>query len=226
MIANAEKCLREVERLQPGMAVTAEFLGFAHSLRGRFAEAAACYARARASADCGDEQRDVLAFNEARMNAEAGRLEQALAVFAANGKALDARYGHQRSLEEAAILRRLGRAQDARARLDAVLADDTAPANASLQAGQELVTLGDGTAAATALTRAAREIPIADYHLAQLKLQQGDVDSSLVLLGRAAKALPTEVRRRLREEAAAWSAVAADARYLEITRTEAATPVR
>jgi hypothetical protein len=225
MIAAAEATLREVERLQPGMAVTAEFVGFAHSLRGRFAEAAASYARARACRDCGDEQRDVLAFNQARMLAQAGKGEQALAVFAASATALDARYGHQRALEEAAILRGLGRTDDARARLQPVLGDAAAPANVSLQAGEELLALGDGTAAATAFSRAATELPIAGYHLAQLKLQQGDVDSSLTLLGRAAKALPAEVRRRLRDEADAWSAVAADARYLEITQTPAA-PLR
>jgi tetratricopeptide (TPR) repeat protein len=226
MIASAEASLVEVERIQPGMAVTAEFVGFAHMLRGHFAEAAAHYARARGCKDCAAEQRDVLAFNEARMLAQAGKHEQALAVFAANGKALDARFGHQRSLEEAAILRQLGRTADARARLDAVLADGAAMPLASLQAGVELMALGDDATAATVLGRTAADVPIADYHLALLKLRQGDVDSSLALLGRAATVLPAEVRRRLREEAAAWSAVAGDARFREITGAEAATPVR
>jgi len=45
-------------------------------------------------------------------------------------------------------------------------------------------------------------------------------------LERAAKAQPAEVRRRLQNEVAAWSAVAADARFLEISRSGPATPVR
>ncbi len=226
MLTAAEACLANVERIQPGMAVAAEFEGFAHMLRGRPAQAAAAYARARACADCGDEQRDVLAFNQARMLAEAGQGDAALAVFAANGTALDARFGYQRSLEEAAILRKLGRPHAARERLARLVADGDAPPMASLQAGVELQALGDHDGANALLLRAAPQVPIADYHLALLKLQQGDVDSSLVLLGRAAKALPAEVRRRLRDEAAAWSAVAADARFREISRAEAATPVR
>jgi tetratricopeptide (TPR) repeat protein len=226
MIAQAERYLADVERIEPGMAVTAEFLGFAHSLRGRFVEAAAAYARARQCQDCGAEQRDVLAFNEARMLAQGGKLEPALAAFTREAKALDRRFGHQRSLEEATILRQLGRTADAEQRLATVLNDDTAQPMASLQAGLEYLELGKPAAAEQAFTRAAPQVPIADYHLARLKLQAGDVDTCLGLLERVAAAQPAEVRRRLREEAGAWSAVTTDARFQELVSPRTATPVR
>lgn len=226
MIATAETHLVTVERLQPGMAVTAEFRGFAHMLRGQFSEAAASYARARHCGDCQGEQRDVLAFNEARMLAKSGELEAALAVFAQNAVELDARFGHQRVLEEATILRQLGRAEDAITRLDSVRQDTAASPMASLQAGVEYLALGQLEAAEAVLSSIAVDVPIADYHIAQLKLQRGDVDSCLDLLERAAKAQPAEVRRRLLNEVAAWSAVAADARFQQICGSGPAAPGR
>jgi tetratricopeptide (TPR) repeat protein len=149
-----------------------------------------------------------------------------LAVFAAHGDRLDQRFGHQRRLEEAAILRQLDRRPEAIQRIAAVTADANAPSMASLQAGQELFELGDFPAAEAALARAVPELPIANYWLARLKLQQNDVDSCLGLLGRAAKAQPAEVRRLLDNEPAAWSAVAADARFQELQRPPAAAPTR
>jgi hypothetical protein len=226
MIAVAEGYLTSVERRQPGMAVTAEFTGFAHMLREQYAAAAASYARAQRCADCDDEQRDVLAFNEARMLAKAGKGDAALAVFERNAARLDARFGTQRRLEEATILRELGRPADAQARLDAVLADAAVTPSARLQAGIEFAALGRDDAAATQFAAVSNDVPIADYHMAQLKLRQGDVDTGLDLLGRAARAQPAEVRRLLREEAAAWSAVAKDARFQEITKSGPAAPAR
>lgn len=226
MIGSAEAQLGDVERIQPGMATTAEFQGFAHMLRGQFEQAAAAYERARRATDCQDEQRDVLAFNQARMLAKAGQRQQALAVFAASGKALDARYGHQRALEEAAILREMGRRADAVQRLDGVLRDSAAMPLASLQAGVEYLELGLEDQAEQALQRAAADVPIADYHLARLKLQRGEVDTCMQLLARANAARPAEVRQRLSEDAAAWSTVSADARFQQLVGSQPAAPMR
>ncbi|MFY7950180.1 MAG: hypothetical protein ACOVRP_13290 [Gemmatimonas sp.] len=226
MIASAEKHLGDVECIQPGMAITAEFRGFAHMLRGQFEQAADAYDRARRAADCQDEQRDVLAFNQARMLAKAGQSQQALAVFAQNAKALDARFGHQRALEEATILRELGRRPDAVQRLDGVLRDSAAMPMASLQAGVEYLELGLEDQAEKALQRAAADVPIADYHLARLKLQRGDVDTCMQLLARANAARPAEVRQRLSEDAAAWSTVSADARFQQLVGSQPAAPMR
>jgi tetratricopeptide (TPR) repeat protein len=226
MITQAEGYLATVERVQPGMAVTAEFQGFAAMLRERYQEAATSYRRARACQDCGAEQGDILAFNEARMLAKAGSREQALALFERHAAAFDARFGHQRALEQASLLREMGRRVDAERLLDAVARDGAAAPMASLQAGEEYVRLGHPGKAETMFTRAAAAVPIADYYLAKLKLQQGCTDSCLQLLERVAKVQPAEVRRRLREESEAWQAVAKVARFQELCSTPPATPGR
>jgi tetratricopeptide (TPR) repeat protein len=226
LIDAALKNLADAERVQPGLASTAEFTGFAHSLRGDHATAADWYARAMACADAGAEQKDVLAFNRARMLAKAGQGEAALQCFAAHAGSLDARFGHQRALEEATILRQLGRADEARTRLAAVCRDEAASVTDRLQAGVAFGDLGDRSAAVDVLTQLVADAPFANYHLARLKLQQGEVDSSFDHLARAAQALPTEVKRSLREDADAWSAVAGDARYQAIAGTNAAAPAR
>lgn len=226
MIATAEQQLAGVERLQPGMAVTAEFQGFACMLRGRYVDAAAMYEKAQQCADCQPEQRDILIFNQARMLGRGGQRQQALDVFARHGKALDQRFGHQRSLEEATLLRELGKRTEAEKRLDAVVRDATAPPLAWLHAGVEFLELGHFTKAEATLQRIAATVPIADYHLACLKLRLGDADTCLALLERAAAAQPAEVRRRLQDEAAAWSAVSANARFQQLLSPRTATPGR
>ena len=226
MIDSAIEQLAKVERIEPGMAVTAEFRGFAHMLRGNFGAAAACYQDARSRKDCQAEQRDVLTFNQARMLMQAGKAEQALQVFADHQDALDARYGHQRRLEEATILRSLGRTTEAVARLDIVMKDEHAMPMARLQAGREYSELGLYAQAEDALRSIQNEIAITDYYLAQLKLRQGQSDICIELLERAAKARPAEVRQMLRAEADAWSAVAQDARFQQLSELQPASPGR
>ena len=226
MITTAEEHLAIVERIQPGLAVTAEFEGFAHMLRGSYVAAASSYRRARQCADVQEEQHDILLFNEARMLAKAGRGEEALEVFQSRGEVLDRRFGPQRALEEATILRELGRPDRAKARLEGARGHDAATSMTSLQAGIEYQALGDDAAAERAFTTASLDLPIGDYHLARLKLRTGDVDSSFALLERAERAIPTEVRRLLREEQEAWSAVASDARLQRLLVSEPAAPGR
>lgn len=226
LIAEAEAHLASVERQQPGMACTVEFQGFALMLRGKYAEAAETYHRAQSCSDCQPEQRDVLTFNEARMLARAGFRERALEVFRAHRKALDDRYAHQRSIEEAAVLRELGRRVEAEQLLDAMLRGASDSPMAWLQAGLEFEQLGSGVKADKAFEKAAKEVPIADYHRARLKLQQGEIDTCWELLERAAKASPAEVRRRIREEPGAWSAIAKDWRFQRLSAPLAATPGR
>ena len=226
MLATAERFLADVERIRPGMAVTAEFRGFAHMLRGQFQQAAECYRQARGCGDCQAEQRDILAFNEARMWAEAGQRQRALAVFAEHGKALDVRWPAQRAIEEASLLRQLGRRDEAVARLETIRRDREAVPMASLQAGLEFVELGCDDQAAELFVRTAPVLPIADYHLARLKLQRGEVDMAMELLGRVATVRPAEVRQRLSQDAEAWSAAAGDARFQELRGSQPAAPMR
>ncbi len=226
MIADAEQHLVAVERLQPGMAVAAEFRGFAKMLRGDHAGAAAAYGVARHCQDCTPEQRDVLTFNQARMLAKAGQGEAALAVFGGAAAALDGRFGAQRAIEEAQILRNLGRKNEAEQRLDAVVQAANIEPMAALQAGIEFEQQGLLVKAEAAYQTAVAAAPIADYHLARLKLRQGDVDKSMELLGRASVALPAEVRRLAQDEPDAWQGVAANARFQELTSLRAAAPGR
>ena len=214
--------LESVERRQPGMARTAYYRGFAHMLQGEFLAAASCYERARGCADCTEEQRDELAFEEARMRAAAGEADAALRVLAAHRASLDARYGHRRRLHEVELLVGLGRAAEARARLRVVAADDAASPMARVEAAERYLELGDDADATALLESARAQEPIADYLLARLKLQQGDVDSSFERLAHAYEARPAEVRQRLREEADAWSAVAQQERFQEFGVTPAA----
>ena len=226
LLASADQFLTDAERIEPGRASAAEFRGFLHMLRGQFREAAASYERARQCQDAQAEQRDVLVFNQARMLAKAGDRQGAIEVFGRNAQALDVRFGHQRALEEATILREMGQRDAAKQRLDRVARDAAAPPMASLQAGVEYLALGHRTEAEAALQRAAAEVVIADYHLAQLKLQQGEVDKCMQLLERVAKAQPAEVRRRLHDEVAVWSAVSGDARFQQLIGSPSASPMR
>lgn len=222
LIETVESHLESVERRRPGLAVTAEFRGFAHMLQGEFLEAAACYRRARSCEDCGEEQRDVLAFNEARMYVAAGDGEAALGVLSEHRASLDARYGHRRRLTEAKILATLGREREALRRLTIVTADGDVSSMASVEAAEVYLDLEREAEAEALLQRARADAPIADYLLARLKLREGDVDSSFERLARAYEARPAEVRRRLRDEAGAWSAVAREERFQQFGVSSAA----
>lgn len=226
MIADAQKNLELVETISPGMAVTAEFRGFVHMLRGQPKEAAAVYGEARRCADCTAEQRDVLLFNEARMLAEAGDVAASLSLFANHAVQLDARFGTQRLVEEAGILRRAGRADEARARVDGVVAAAAEDPMSWLQAGREYLELGCAADAEQALNRAAPDVPIANYYLARLKLKAGEVDRALALLETATAAVPGDARRLLRQESDVWRGIATDARFEQLQAPHAATPGR
>jgi len=226
MIREAIALLERAEQQSPGMAVTAEFRGFAHMLVGEFAAAAECYVRARGCEDCDAAQFDLLVFNEARMRGNAGDREGALRVLSEHADALDSRFGHQRLLEEAGILRQLGRPADALSRLEALFTAGPVEPATWAQAGFEFERLGADGRAALAFERAAESLPIANYHLARLKLREGAVDTAVECLKRAAAAVPAEVRRLVHREPEAWQALAGDEWFGRFTKPVAATPGR
>lgn len=226
MIVDAEKNLDVIDRLQPQMAVATEFRGFARMLRNDFVGAAAHYAAAQACPDCGEEQRAVLAFNQARMLAKAGSGEQALVVFRRHGAEFDRRWPGQRGIEEAQVLRQLGRDQEAVATLEQMLAVVGEQPMAWLQAGCEFEQLAQPARAEQSWQKVAAQVPVANYFLARLKLRLGNVDSSCQWLERAANAAPAEVRRRVREEPEAWKALAGEARFQRLLAATPATPGR
>jgi tetratricopeptide (TPR) repeat protein len=240
MLDAAQANLDAARAQAPESPIVAEFDGFLCHLRGRPAEAAAHYRRARSLPDCSADQRDTLTFNEARMLAAAGRHEAALAVFAS--AALSPALLPQACIEQAELLHRLGRAAEAATRLDQAMTSLDAAVRAEpkvsgrdlaadaamawLQAGVLWDRMGHRDAAASCLERAVPTVPIADYHHARLKLAGGDVDSCLRLLSRAARAVPAEVRRLDHKDAAVWQTLASDARFTALTGTGPATPGR
>lgn len=225
LLAAAAAHLDRAAAIAPDSPLVVEFQGFLCHLRGDPRGAAACYRRARTLPGCAPEQFDTLVFNESRMLTAAGEPAAALAVFEQHGSALQPQYATERALAEAELQHALGRDESALARLAEVLAVPDAPM-AWVAAGRQYETMGRPAAAAAAYERAASAVPIAEYHSARLKLAGGDVDSSLRLLERAAAAVPAEVRRLLREEAAAWQVLAADARFRQLAEPGPATPGR
>lgn len=225
LIAGAATDLRRCRAQVGDLAVLVEFEGFLLGLQGDPRGAAERYRHARTLPDCLRDQRDTLVFNEARMHVEAGDDAAALEVLRREGASLQPQYSDQRSIEEASVLRSLGRAEEAAGLLARVVAESDEPM-AWLQAGEQFARLGRRDAAEAALARAAAAIPIADYLRARLKLEAGAVDTSWELLERAAAAAPAEVRRRLREDAEVWRVVEADERFQRLAAPSQAAPGR
>ncbi|MGE3172819.1 MAG: hypothetical protein AB7O97_09335 [Planctomycetota bacterium] len=224
LIESAARNLARARLQAPESPILAEFDGFLCQLQGEPRTAAAHYRRARELPDCGPEQHDVLVFNEARMLRAAGAPKEALAVFEAQHRTLAPALSEQCCIERAELLHQLGRDDEALPLLQQAAAGEQPMA--WMQAGVLFARMGDPVRADAILGRAAEAVPIADYHRAHLKLVAGDVDTCLRLLGRAAAAVPAEVRRMVREDASAWQALDGDARFRELVEPTSATPGR
>jgi tetratricopeptide (TPR) repeat protein len=224
LLDGAAANLDRAAAIAPDSPLVGEFAGFLRHLRGDPRGAAACYRRARGLADCDSEQHDTLVFNEARMLQAADDPAGALAVLAEAGSRLQPRYAPQLALSEAELLHALGRDDEAAVRLRAVLAADDPMA--WVAAGLIHEQSGRPAAAVAAFQQAASRAPIADYHLARLKLAAGEADTCLQLLERAAAAVPAEVRRLVREDPHAWQGLADDVRFRQLVEPPKATPGR
>lgn len=208
----------------PESPVVAEFQGFLQQLRGDWRGAAATYRRARMLPGCEAGQHDTLLFNEARALAMAGETEAALAVFTHSGESLQEHFVLQRAVEEAGLLGQLGRDAEAMQRLQRVAAGEEPMA--WVQAAQCYERLGRFDEAVALLDRAVGVVPVAQYHLARLKLLQGDVDSSLQLLQSAGEAVPAVVQRLLQADQEFWQVVVDDRRFQQLTASATAAPGR
>jgi tetratricopeptide (TPR) repeat protein len=234
LLAAAERDIALASREQKDSAVLAEFDGFARSLRGDFAGAAERYRVARTLPDCAEDQRTVLSFNEARMLRSSGNLAQALQVLTESQQSFSGGYAAQCLVERAELMiamsqRETGdgsaaKQREARSLLQQSLGTDQPMAWA--QAGDAFASIGDDASADAAWARAADSVPIANLRRSRLKLRAGDVDTALQLFERAAKAAPAETRRLVREDPAAWQAIAEDARFVQLVDPKAAAPVR
>lgn len=224
LLADAEKNLAAARRQDPHSPVLLEFEGYLSELRGDRRAAAASYRRAQEQAGADREQYSVLVFSEARALAGAGEAAAALAVLRGAQERIDVRWIPQCLLEQASLLRGLGRHSAADAVLREVMLCDEPLAWAD--AGRQWQAMGDTASAESAFARAASRVPSVDVLRARLKLAAGDVEKCWQLLDSAASAAPAETRRLLREEPAAWQAIAEDERFQRLIGTDAATPGR
>ena len=234
LLAAAERDIALANGEQQDSAVLAEFDGFARSLRGDFVGAAVRYRFARTLPDCAEDQRRVLAFNEARMLRSAGKPGEALSVLTDSQGSLSGGYAAQCLVERAELCIAMshgetGDAEAARLREARVLLQQSLVTDQPMawaQAGDAFASIGDDEAADAAWARAADAVPIVNLRRSRLKLKAGDVDTALQLFERAAKAAPAETRRLVREDPAAWQAIAGDARFAQLVEPKAAAPVR
>ncbi|MEC7583069.1 MAG: tetratricopeptide repeat protein [Planctomycetota bacterium] len=224
LLDKAEAQLALAHDQAPESPVVAEFQGFLQQLRGDWRGAAGSYRRARTLPGCAADQHDTLVFNEARALAMAGDPEAALAVFTHSRESLQEQFVLQRDLEEAGLLGQLGRDVEAMQRLQRVAAGDTPMA--WVQAAHCYEEMGRVDEAVALLDRAVGVVPVAQYHLARLKLLQGDVDTSLQLLQSAGEAMPAVVQRLLEADRDVWQEVVDDRRFQQLTTPATAAPGR
>jgi len=224
LLDQAEVNLEGAMEQAPDSPIVAEFQGFLRQLRGDWRGAAGEYRRARTLPACRPDQRDTLIFNEARALDRAGDPAAALAVFMDCGGQLQERFVLQQAIEEVGLLRQLGRGEEALQRLQRAAASDEPVA--WLQAALGYEDLGRADLAVGLLGRAVDTIPVAQYHLARLKLLEGDVDISLKLLESAAKAVPAAVSRLVRMDEDVWQVVAEDERFRQLVAPATAAPGR
>jgi tetratricopeptide (TPR) repeat protein len=198
------------------------FLAYATGEPGRGAE---LYRQALAHPGCAAEYRADLLLNRCGLLAEAGEPEQALRELRAAEGGMNASERARSRLRQAEILDRIGRRGEARGAAIAVLEDSAVGPVRWIEAGRMLERLGDPAAAMRAYAQAAPGDPLAEYHLARLKVLAGEIDNGLTLLERAAAAAGPRVRDLVRRDRAAWESCAANARFQSVMQpSEPAAP--
>lgn len=80
LLGEVKSTLEEIEKQEPGLAITREYRAYLAFLEGRFDEAAALYEEQRGSRECSPEMRDQSVINQARMLRMAGRTAEARTV--------------------------------------------------------------------------------------------------------------------------------------------------
>jgi hypothetical protein len=215
MVADAGRSIEAAARLEPNMAMVEEFRGFWHMLRDEPRQAAACYRKARGMEGCDADMADTLTFNEARMLKQAGDLPAALAVFAERGPGIQAKWHAERELEHADLLLAAGRKDEAATHLLPLCTVGEDPM-ATVRAGELLVKLDRAQDAEAAFRNVGETSPVGTYHLALLKLTQGQSDRSMELLERAHSAAPALVRKLVQQDRQTWAGLADDTRIKQL----------
>ncbi len=220
LVRSATEVLDSIAADDQHVAIVVEYKGYAAYLGGSFGRAAEYYADAAGRPDA---DRPALLVRAARMELLGKRPEQAL-------RRLDElpRSSSAAAVARAEALIDLERNEDALAVADA-LANQTAAENQPwLELGSLFERLRKVDAAEAAYTKAAAQNDIANYFLGRLKARQGQIDSSIDCLERAAAANAAWVRAHLDRDASAWAACRSDQRYQVVrgTHDAAARPGR
>ena len=93
-----------------------------------------------------------------------------------------------------------------------------------LRAGRILEDVGIWDESARAYELARTSLPIADYHLARLKMQQNQVDRAWELLERAVATVPGEVRHKVDDDREVWGSMADTERFRNLLRPSGQLP--
>ena len=229
LLGKVRGMLETIDRSGMDTAVVDEYWAYLLRLEGDVDGAVARYRRVRTRPDCAPELRESAFFNEARTLSAAGRGDEALEALASARGELRGELQIEADLLMASIHRGLGRDDKVAELADAVISNADASPMARVRSGRMLEQLGSTERAEAAYVQAGEDSGLALYCRARLKLTQGDADTALELLERAAAAEPARVARLLDEEAEAWAAVQQTERYQQIGNGSAgdtATPSR
>ena len=208
MLDDAEAQLDLVEKQKPGLPITAEYRAFIQSLRGDYHEAALSYRSIRESGNYRPDQLPTVIFQESRMLAKAGDLPGALRVLEQHTGGLDQGLRDRAEADAAELLWRMDRPADAHARLQGLVQQGADRPMAAVIAGHAYHRHGEKAAAEAAWQAAAGDSAEATFWLARLKLDQGEVDTALDLLGHAHASDAELTRALILKDRDAWQPVA------------------
>ena len=221
LIATASEQIARAASQQPDHVATRELQAFLAMVDGKPLEAGRLYGEAMELEGVDAEIHDSLLFNQVRCLDDGQDAAAGLAALDAGFERVQDKYRTEALLLRARLLGRTGdRKQALEVVRDLVASEDVVPM-ARAEAGEQLESFGLLGEAEAAYARAAEEAPLANYFLSRLKVRNGDVDTALVLLERAAAAAPADVRKRLSKDASAWKLVEADGRFQAMQGTVA-----
>ncbi len=221
------RSLAILAKRQPDDPVVLEFRAFFAGVDGRPQDAAKLYRRVWQLDDASidEEQRSVLVFQESRMHELAGDNELALEAMELGADLVKnnwaVKFASAADLRRANLLLGLNRKDEAVAFARAAVErmPDSTP-GVAVEAGL-LMEQADHAAEAEAMYSAvAQNEPVANYHLAALKMRNGDVDNALEHLERVADGQPEVLRDLLQKDAKLWAPVRGVLEFQGFTRSD------
>ena len=221
MLRDIRTNLKLVEARLPDFAPAREYRAFLTYLEGDYRGAADHYRTARGMDECSEEMWDSLVINEARMLRLAGDLERALQVLTDSMDRLQGATRGVAGLNQARILEKMGRTEQAVEIADGVGRRGAEDPMAAMEAGRLLEDWHRIDEAEAAYRAASEGDLVGNYYRARLKVRIGDVDRSMRLLELAVSAAPSRVRKLVARDSQDWEVVAGDKRFASLVGSEA-----